>query len=60
MVLEKLFQFLISLIKIFLFIIFFWGLLTFACIVWYSTVTIYVVIKCVSDIKHILGRQLLS
>jgi hypothetical protein len=34
----------------------FWLLLTSACIVWYSTVTIYVSIKGVSDIKQILSN----
>ncbi len=32
----------------------FWWLLTATCIVWYSTVTVYVAIKGVSDIKHML------
>ena len=34
----------------------FWGLLMIACIVWYSTVTIYVAVKGVSDIKQMLAR----
>jgi hypothetical protein len=34
----------------------FWGLLMIACLVWYSTVTIYVSIKGVSDIKQMLAR----
>ena len=34
----------------------FWGLLLAACLVWYSTVTIYVAIRGVLDIKHMLGR----
>jgi hypothetical protein len=32
----------------------FWGLLTIACVVWYSTVTIYVAIKGAFDIKEML------
>jgi len=31
-----------------------WGLLTLAVIVWYSTVTIYVGIRGVADIRHML------
>ncbi|MEO8167405.1 MAG: hypothetical protein ABI623_04100 [bacterium] len=34
----------------------FWGLLTLACIVWYSTVTIYVAFKGAKDIKGMLNR----
>ena len=34
----------------------FWGLLTIACLVWYSTITIYVSIKGVGDIRHLLRR----
>jgi hypothetical protein len=34
----------------------FWWLLTMACVVWYSTVTIYVTIKGAADIKHMLAR----
>ncbi len=34
----------------------FWWLLTIACVVWYSTVTVYVTIKGVKDIKGMLGR----
>jgi hypothetical protein len=34
----------------------FWLLLTIACMVWYSTITIYVAIKGVADIKHMLAR----
>lgn len=34
----------------------FWGLLTLACLVWYSTITIYVTIKGISDIKGMLRR----
>jgi hypothetical protein len=34
----------------------FWWLLTMACIVWYSTVTVYVSIKGIADIKNMLAR----
>ncbi len=34
----------------------FWGLLTMACVIWYSTVTIYVAIKGAGDIKRMLAR----
>ncbi len=34
----------------------FWGLLLAACLVWYSTVTIYVAIRGALDIKHMLAR----
>jgi hypothetical protein len=34
----------------------FWGLLTLACLVWYSTITIYVAIKGANDIRHMLRR----
>jgi hypothetical protein len=34
----------------------FWWLLTAACVVWYSTITVYVSIKGVSDIRGMLGR----
>jgi hypothetical protein len=34
----------------------FWWLLTMACIVWYSTITIYVSIKGAGDIRHMLAR----
>jgi hypothetical protein len=33
----------------------FWWLLTIACLIWYSTVTVYVSIKGVTDIKNILA-----
>lgn len=33
-----------------------WLLLTIACLVWYSTVTIYVAIRGAYDIKHMLAR----
>ena len=32
----------------------FWGLLTLAVLVWYSTITIYVAIRGVADIRHML------
>ncbi len=32
----------------------FWWLLTIACVVWYSTITIYVAIKGASDIRSML------
>jgi hypothetical protein len=34
----------------------FWGLLTFACLAWYSTITIYVAIKGAGDIRQMLRR----
>lgn len=34
----------------------FWLLITVACVVWYSTITVYVAIKGVADIKHMLAR----
>jgi hypothetical protein len=34
----------------------FWGALTIACVVWYSTITVYVAIKGSIDIKHMLAR----
>jgi hypothetical protein len=34
----------------------FWGLLLAACLIWYSTVTVYVAIRGAMDIKHMLGR----
>jgi hypothetical protein len=33
-----------------------WWLLTMACVVWYSTITIYVSIKGVADIRDMLRR----
>jgi hypothetical protein len=33
-----------------------WGFLTLACLIWYSTVTIYVAVKGVSDIRNMLRR----
>jgi hypothetical protein len=34
----------------------FWGALTIACVIWYSTITIYVAIKGAGDIKNMLAR----
>lgn len=34
----------------------FWSLLTAACVIWYSTITVYVSIKGVSDIRGMLRR----
>jgi hypothetical protein len=34
----------------------FWGALTAACLVWYSTITVYVAAKGVADIRRMLGR----
>lgn len=34
----------------------FWWLLAMACLVWYSTITIYVAIKGAKDIKNMLRR----
>ena len=34
----------------------FWWLLTMACVVWYSTITVYVAIKGAADIKEMLAR----
>lgn len=34
----------------------FWWTLTMACVVWYSTVTIYVAIRGGADIKNMLAR----
>jgi hypothetical protein len=34
----------------------FWGLLTLAVLVWYSTITVYVSIRGVFDIKHMLAK----
>jgi len=33
-----------------------WWLLTMACVVWYSTITIYVAVRGGADIKHMLAR----
>jgi hypothetical protein len=34
----------------------FWWLLSMACVVWYSTITVYVAVKGAADIKHMLKR----
>jgi hypothetical protein len=34
----------------------FWAALLAACLVWYSTVTVYVAIRGALDIKHMLAR----
>jgi hypothetical protein len=34
----------------------FWWFLTAACVVWYSTITVYVAIKGAGDIKQMLAR----
>jgi hypothetical protein len=34
----------------------FWWLITMACVVWYSTITVYVTVKGVADIKGMLKR----
>ena len=34
----------------------FWWALTMVCVIWYSTITVYVAIKGVSDIKNMLAR----
>ena len=34
----------------------FWWMMTMACVLWYSTITIYVAIKGVRDIKQMLSR----
>jgi hypothetical protein len=34
----------------------FWWLLTMACVVWYSTITVYVAIRGSVDIKEMLSR----
>lgn len=34
----------------------FWWALTVACVIWYSTVTVYVAVKGVFDIKEMLAR----
>ena len=35
---------------------FFWWLLTMACVVWYSTITVYVSVKGIGDIRDMLRR----
>jgi hypothetical protein len=34
----------------------FWWWLTVACLVWYSTITVYVSVRGIFDIKHMLAR----
>jgi len=34
----------------------FWGALTIACLAWYSTITVYIAIKGVGDIRTMLRR----
>ncbi len=34
----------------------FWLILTIACVLWYSFVTVYVAIRGASDIRTMLGR----
>jgi hypothetical protein len=34
----------------------FWGLLTLACVVWYSVVTLYVAVRGAKDIRDMLDR----
>lgn len=34
----------------------FWFILTVACLVWYSTITVYVAIRAVWDIRNMLAR----
>ncbi len=34
----------------------FWGVTTLACLIWYSTITVYVSIKGVGDIRSMLRR----
>jgi hypothetical protein len=34
----------------------FWFLLTCACVLWYSTITVYVAFKGIKDIRGMLGR----
>ncbi len=34
----------------------FWWFLTLACLVWYSTITVYVSIRGIRDIKGMFGR----
>jgi hypothetical protein len=34
----------------------FWWVLTMACLVWFSTITLYVAIRGAFDIKHMLAR----
>lgn len=34
----------------------FWWIVTMACVAWYLTITIYVAIKGIADIKNMLAR----
>ena len=34
----------------------FWGLLTLAVLIWYSTITVYVAVRGTADIKEMLRR----
>ena len=34
----------------------FWWWLTWACLVWYSTITVFVTVRGAYDIKHMLAR----
>jgi hypothetical protein len=34
----------------------FWWLLIWACVLWYSTLTLYVAVKGIADIKQMLSR----
>jgi hypothetical protein len=34
----------------------FWWLLTLSCVLWYTTITVYVAIKGFSDIRNMLRR----
>ena len=34
----------------------FWWLLTLSCVLWYTTITVYVAVKGFSDIKNMLRR----
>jgi hypothetical protein len=34
----------------------FWGMLTLAVLVWYSTITVYVAIRGAFDIRHMLRK----
>jgi hypothetical protein len=35
---------------------FFWWVLVWACVLWYSTLTLYVAVKGLDDIKKMLGQ----
>lgn len=34
----------------------FWHILIWSCVIWYSTITIYVAVRGASDIRSMLGR----